>query len=379
MTPLKPDERLRCNIYEDLAEQWRMADPFAFWQSPKVYARLLHELEHFVQDVISGEWPVTSPEIDRPHRWGVSRNDLASKYFRSVSRYAEIPPILSPAYEYSEYANVFGSCCKKLGWPVPDTQWAWSSIVDPVSSTTAGEMFIRLVTEIRREFQSSKVSTKLRNRKRNAKTRYLKGCSYVDRLFANRARLIVLRLDLGYKENQVTQRLYEPIEAQKAQLQDEAQTAVKDFDHLLTNQRNNAIFEGLKGYIAKLEYGIQAGVHWHLLLFFDGSIRNPSSHSFLAQSIGEYWVENITKGVGSYWNCNANTDKYERFGTLGIGLIESHQSCLRDNLKRHVLKYFYKTTQYLRPKFGPKIRLIRKGVAPQPSARGRPRKSRPLA
>jgi hypothetical protein len=96
----------------------------------------------------------------------------------------------------------------------------------------------------------------------------------------------------------------------------------------------------------------------------------------LANKIGEYWVNIITKGRGDYWNVNDKSDQYEKLGRCGIGVIKWDNDRLRKNLKEYVVQYLCKVDQFIKPKFGGKVRLIRRGKFPEISVNklGRPRK-----
>ena len=109
------------------------------------------------------------------------------------------------------------------------------------------------------------------------------------------ARLVLVRVDLFY-EKQYGDSI-------------DVFDMTNDLDRLFGNARHNSLFAFMKGYIVKLEYGVDKGIHAHALLFFDGSKRNNSSHIQLAKEIGEYWINMITKGRGAYWNVNANADQ----------------------------------------------------------------------
>ena len=94
---------------------------------------------------------------------------------------------------------------------------------------------------------------------------------------------------------------------------------MSDFQQFKNNWRGKStLFANLKGYIWKLEWGPGKGIHYHLIFFFDGS--QVLKDAYLAQQIGKYWTEVITKGSGLYWNCNASKDQYRE---LGIGVIRA--------------------------------------------------------
>lgn len=184
---------------------------------------------------------------------------------------------------------------------------------------------------------------------------------YVDKLFARYARLLVIRIDLGYRKN-----------AYNSSIEDLAE----DLAHLWANMRHNKIFSDLIGNITKMEYGVEKGAHAHLLLFFDGSKR--SRDCYIAKEIGKYWERAITKGRGHYWNCNDPEHKrnYTKIGALGIGMINADHFKLRNNLN-FIVRYFCKSEQFCKPLTRLKMKLLRKGQCPRPTGlkRGAPRAS----
>ena len=189
-------------------------------------------------------------------------------------------------------------------------------------------------------------------------------CDYIDNLFKIHASIIVLRLDVFYnKEHAHSTDIHQ---------------AQKDLDHLLNNRRSNKIFAYMLGYIAKIEYGIEKGIHIHLIYFFNGSKRDKDSHSYLAGQIGEYWVSTVTNGRGAYWNVHnqQQLNVYAENGLLGIGSIHHSDEVTRKNLSS-IIEYFCKIDQFIRPRFGEKVRLYCRGKLKKipPNKLGRPRKA----
>ncbi|PUA19193.1 hypothetical protein C7W93_04705 [Glaciimonas sp. PCH181] len=93
-----------------------------------------------------------------------------------------------------------------------------------------------------------------------------------------------------------------------------------------------------------LANGAEKGHHSHCILFFDGS--KVLKDAYLAALIGRYWVDFITAGRGTFFDCNAEKGKYKY---LGIGMISLGDDELRANLLR-VVKHLTKKDQYLRKK-----------------------------
>lgn len=208
--------------------------------------------------------------------------------------------------------------------------------------------------------RTPKTRKKIIDRRRAIEKNYRELIEYIDGLFARIARQLVLRIDLAYKKDL------------KVRIEDLA----KDLDHLHANMRHNQLFHHLTGYIEKIEYGVEKGMHVHALLFFDGSKRK--NDAYLTQEIGEYWNNQITKGRGNYWNCNAleYRNQFEKKDRLGIGEIHADDKEKRANLNS-IIRYFCKSMQFIKPKSNPKMKLIRKGYYPKQTGlkRGAPRAS----
>jgi hypothetical protein len=114
-------------------------------------------------------------------------------------------------------------------------------------------------------------------------------------------------------------------------------------DHLLNNRRCNELLQGIDGYVWKIEEGPSSGgLHLHVLIFYNGDHR---ADVYITQLIGEYWVNVITQGIGSYWNSNADKDMHLEHGHgIGTGQIDRHQDEKREALKKN-LRYLAKNDQ----------------------------------
>jgi hypothetical protein len=149
--------------------------------------------------------------------------------------------------------------------------------------------------------------------------------------------------------------------------------AQRDLNHIFNNMRGNKLFAALVGYIWKLEYGEEKGIHIHFIFFFDGS--KVHKDAYLAKLIGEYWRKRIVKyDRGIYHNCNMNKNFYKR---CGIGMV-SHDDLVKRAHLLDAVKYLTKKDQYLRYKPGKKCRAFGKGNMPperDEGGPGRPRQS----
>jgi hypothetical protein len=252
-------------------------------------------------------------------------------------------------FEYSEHVKVFY-----------DTFFSMGLVCGVFRKESGLECFERrdllqqFLEKIRAEVNSNDFIRRLRSRESNCERNRKSLRNYVLNLFNMHARMLILRIDLGYRKN----------------ISDEV-TDWAAHEHLkkfLNNMRSNSLFQHLLGYVWKLEYGIGKGHHFHFALFFDGARVQKDAN--LARLIGEYWVEKIMKGEGSYYNCNAHKSEYKN---RGIGMVRYHET---EKIKTllYVLDYLAKKDQYLRVKTKSGCRVL--GRKTNPSAdkkRGRPR------
>jgi hypothetical protein len=201
---------------------------------------------------------------------------------------------------------------------------------------------------------------------REASENYKSCCAYVDGLFACCTRLVVIRLDFDYNQTFASSVTFEQAQAHLKQL-------------LNNTRHNNKLFNELKGYIAKVEYGLDKQIHIHTLFFFNGHKRKGSSDVYLAEGIGEYWKNNVTQGTGEYWNCNENKSRYRY---VGIGLIDISDTTKRKqknlfkrkNLLRVVQYFCKKDTQMIKPRHSPQAKTLFRGDLRKHNPKlGRPR------
>jgi Inovirus Gp2 len=325
-------------------------------------------LERFVNEaLLNNEIPFLPCVGYNSGKW-YTPTSLAINYFDSIPDFIDVVNRLPPKYEYSEPINAFIACCQAMGLLNERLDWKNIWVVDPQTTypccggVAAPEIFNALIQAIRSEWKINNRQAKVNARKQEVIQQTKEYCEYADSLFNDCARLVLVRDDLFY-EKQYADSI-------------DVFVMIEDLDRLFGNARHNSLFAFMKGYIVKLEYGVDKGIHAHILFFFDGSERNNSSHINLAEKIGEYWKYMITKGRGAYWNSNANADNYEKLGRLGIGVINWNDDNLRSNLREFVVSYLCKEAQYFRPKWGTKVKLLRRGKSPEIPVNklGRPRK-----
>lgn len=364
--------------YQDAMEPRREPGQVVVDQGKRQYfAFLFADLESFLDELVSD---TTTPFVPRActHRGGdYDFSTLAQRYFTKIPEFLKLVECMPPQLLYSEHVEAFIACCKEMGlfgqtldW---DDIWFAPSLTYPqFGNASAAELFNLLVANLRDRCLSQKIQARARKRQSEAVERAEEYGFYVDALLRQWTRLVVLRIDLEYR--------------QEFKDQIGISGALADLKRFFRNQRRNLLFAEQRGYIVKLEYGVRKGLHFHLILFFDGSERDGSEVVDLAKEIGEYWEKVITKGRGNYRNVNASKKKYEQRGQLGIAVIEARQTNLVENLKQRVVGYLCKSTQYVtlrRPevqKTKRKIKTIRRGEFPvePPKKLGRPRKTQAL-
>lgn len=268
-------------------------------------------------------------------------------------------------YLYSEEVEVFLSCCEAHPIEVDDEFRSFCRTPLKYLSISADYENLRsfvndFMKDLRQRLLDPKIRKKIRDRRSAAQDNYQQAATYVRRQFSTCARLVILRIDFGYKKE---------FKASIEQIN-------KDLVHFFSNMRHNKLFRHLRGRIVKIEHGTEKGIHVHLMLFFDGSKRNNRADIHHAQKIGDYWVNIITKKRGDYWNSNANKKEYEEKGLLGIGVIHADDHLKVNNVLR-ILRYLCKKEQFIKPRTNPKMKLLRMGDLPElPSPKlGAPRSS----
>ncbi|MBR7686709.1 YagK/YfjJ domain-containing protein [Acinetobacter nosocomialis] len=168
---------------------------------------------------------------------------------------------------------------------------------------------------------------------------------YLNKILNHYARLVFVRVDVGiFQEHQ-------------------ANWDVENFHRALEILRNrmsnkDSCFRHLQGCVWAFEQGAKKGYHCHLLLIYDGNMRDGDE--WLGEEVGKYWQQYITNNQGCYFNCNRkeNKEKFEVNGLLGIGMIHRNQQKQVENAIRAGLYLVNpkKVEQRLRAKTSPKMR-----------------------
>lgn len=235
-----------------------------------------------------------------------------------------------PNHEFSPYIDLFIKNMKTFQLDQMPTLKYCSVLSDDIDhwSTVVNEFGGAMRTEAKTTEFAARVK-----HKRDASTqicRELMAC--IKSIFKNHGRVLVLRIDTGYRKVSDFDRAGTDISYKEAKRHLKAFIA-----------RTKKLFKSTRlGYAWKFEYGQLKGYHTHFLLFLDGSkVREDKT---IGKMLGEYWNSFITEGRGVYYNCNNNKDSYRH---CGIGMLSHKDPEIWEGLKRIAL-YMTKTDYFVR-------------------------------
>lgn len=223
-------------------------------------------------------------------------------------------------------------------------------------ATNTAMMLNHLVTEYRDEVNKSAFRQDLRKYQRNS-IKNLKGVTnYIQHLFNNHARLLVLRLDLSWAKMHSGCITPEIAKQQRQQL--------------LRNMKRKRLFKNVLGMVWKLEYGPDRGFHYHTLFFLDGN--KARSDISICKQFGEYWTSVITEGKGTYFNCNAQPERYVK---SGIGMVK-HDDIVKQEGLQCAVGYLTKIDTFARLALPGNMRTFGRGEVKTLNQTGRPGRKR---
>jgi hypothetical protein len=157
------------------------------------------------------------------------------------------------------------------------------------------------------------------------------GLSFEEKMFQRKSRYLVLFLTFNYRPEYREQVNFKTIQAHRDTLLKYMECSI------------NPLLSGIEGCIWHLEEGGRSGgLHLHLLIFYSAESR---ADVWIAQGLGEYWVNVITRGWGDYWNSNANKERFELCWGIGIGQVNRHDIVKRGALQNFIINYLAKNDQ----------------------------------
>lgn len=263
-------------------------------------------------------------------------------------------------YNFNPYVSMFVDVANRQAkclWGMPNLSDARDVSISAVDALQS------CVEELRGLGRSSDFKYGLRNYRRLSGKNYSELEGYIDGLFLNWPRLMVVRLELGYRWPDSTEKFEEPISDDERirgfeRLVEDRVELIK----LVRKKANNRFV----GFIWKLNYGPDLSYRYHLMLFFDGFKVSEDLH--WAEMIGEVWVKEVTQGDGVYFNFNRVESGH---WCSGIGMVQRGDEKKRESLMKAVT-YLTKPDDYLRIVTPRSARALGKGQLPRArKARGR--------
>ncbi len=164
-----------------------------------------------------------------------------------------------------------------------------------------------------REFKSQAHRKCLNNLKRVEGRNQHSISTYVNSLFDQHAKLLVIRLDIGYRKAYYDQLTLDLV--------------TNDLNGYLRRIQNK--YPALVGYIWKLEYGVDRRFHTHITFIFNGAVHQKDIS--LGIALGDVW-EDMTDNNGTYFNCQIRREDYQRRRTDGVGMVHYSDTNKRINL-----------------------------------------------
>lgn len=243
------------------------------------------------------------------------------------------------------------------------------------------------VDSLRTDLRSHHTAIAVDNRRRGYRSNLASLRGYVSDLFARYSRLLVVRLDVGYRQGLSlnplmaqyhvvvsTQPEYGISSPHEPSLPPSPRVTIGQIQQhreaLLAFIRNT-FGHKFCGYAWKLEYGARKGYHFHVVLFFNGA--HLCRDVAIGARIGDHWNSVITAGQGNYYNCNANRHRYRH---PCIGNLSWNSPALQQGMD-YLCAYLMKPDLYARLELGPGQRTFGRGVSPLRGWADQPRRGRP--
>ena len=200
---------------------------------------------------------------------------------------------------------------------------------------------------------------------------------YIEALFEYRARLLVIRVDLSYKQDSYG--FISVSESERIDLLDgiKNKEVLEKWSIEVRQQRDDLIKilkkkykDNLIGYVWKLEYGADKAFHYHTIFFFDGNYHHQDV--LIGKEIGELWETEVTKNKGIYWNCNSRKNDFRKYDRIATGMIHHKDKRQRENLEL-MAEYLIKPDYFVKTALSEGARAFGKGERPTKLKSGRPR------
>lgn len=184
--------------------------------------------------------------------------------------------------------------------------------------------------------------------------------NYLQALFAERSRLLAVRVDLGYRQEPSFTGAMTEVSF------DQVNT---DRDALVRSVREK-LGDIFVGYVLRLEWGPRKGYHLHMLALLDG--HKAHSRTGHAMGIGAAWM-NVTKGQGTHWEPLALKGE-----DRGTGMFHRDDDGGRAGLL-HAANYLCKAGYFVEFDQGKGVRTFFHGLTPTTTSAARDPALKPAA
>lgn len=184
---------------------------------------------------------------------------------------------------------------------------------------------------------------RVNDRRKMARRRERNVLKYIDMIRKSYSRLLGIRVDL-----------YLPADKKHFTHKE----IVAHFHTILQKLRRSKSMR-LKGYVWKLEQGVDQALHIHGFFFFCGSKHREDIS--LGRMIGEMWDKQID-GKHSYFNCNTSKNR-KKYKYDALGVINRNDQTKYDNIAK-VIHYFAKFEQYVLHSSLERVKTLNTGILP---------------
>jgi len=290
---------------------------------------LLDPTEQFLEDITRFNGPPFRLKETRDGKFGLECGPLA-KHFNRLNP-GDL--VIDDELEYSTEVEEYIETLRKMG--VLSERFSRPEDLDSAKERRGYEYFNELVETLRARLNEPTVKRRIGRRKEDCKSNYRSVVTYMLKHLEMCRKLLVLRLDVGYRNG---------VDRPDLRSVKTVQEARADMRRFFANGRHNALFMHIVGHIGKLEYGRTKGYHFHIVIVMDG--RKVRMDSYWARKFGFYWVDCITKGEGLFFNCNRG--KRKRYGDkVGIGMVNYRDTAMQGRMF-NALAYLTKEEQNVR-------------------------------
>lgn len=284
---------------------------------------------------------------------GIRNNDECMKYYKTILPFIKATYIEDmrpksalareitssfPFYDLNPYANLFMERIDALAekiYPIFSFDRSYPGNKDKLIKLVG--ILNEFSDSIKSDAKTPEFKKTINDFKRLIRKNTESAEKYIDYMFEKHSRLLIVRLDIEYNEDNNGLQF-----RNKEELEHGMMIAKDDFNNFMDKKKANGLFDHLLGHIWKLEFTHLTGFHYHLILMFDSSkVRQDYT---IGDMLGEYWKMMITEGRGRYFNCN-RPDNQIKYKKLGIGVISRGDIELRDNLKQ-IVGYLTKADYY---------------------------------